>query len=564
MTAVFPLATEPTATSFPPSPVSTAFFQITDRPDDPAQYLVEITAFKGGETRSGGLATLAEIPTATIPTGGGVNTGQVTLLYADRHYVGSPTDPDKPNEYYEGRVEVPLVMERSMSVDPTQPVRVQRQFGFIQIANGDGQLDSVVQSFAVDGRQVRVLFGPFGNPYSDFECVADMLGKSWETDDETVRLALRDQTYSLDKPLQDTLYAGTGGAEGSSEVEGKPKPLLFGKALNVTPILIDATNLIYQVHDGAINAVLDVYDQGAALTDSLTDVSGYSNLVSQAVSAGEFATALDVGMFKVGSSPAGLVTCDVEGDATPSYANTLDVIALRLLEDRAGLSASLIREDTFAGAGALAGELGFYIGINEEPSTGEVLDLIMASIGGWWGAARDGRIRAGRLSNPAGRSPNIYLDELNVLKLEQETSIVPTWRYRVGYARNWTVQRGEDLAASVTDARRQFLTEPFQVVSASDAVVKTRHLEALDPPPIPTLYAQEADAQTLATHLKDLHSPDRRVFRATVKRLGYRIDLQSIARLTWSRFGLDGGKKFTVVGIREDADKDETILRLWG
>ena len=562
--SVFPLATEPLAKSFPPAPQSSAFEQITARSDDPAQYLVEIVGYKGGEVRSGGLATLAEIPLASVPAGGGINAGQVTLPYADRHWVGAPTDTVKPNEYYEGRVEVPLIMERQMHIDPARPRRVQRQFGSIRIANGDGALDSIVRSYAIDGRQVRVLFGPYGGAYSDFVCIADTLGLAWEGSDETVSVTLRDQSYSLDKPLQTTLYGGTGGADGTAEIEGKPKPLTYGKVRNITPVLIDPSNLIWQVHDGTIGAVLDVYDQGAALTDSLTDVSGYTNLVSESVSAGEFATALDVGMFKAGSSPSGLVTCDIEGDADPTYENTLDQIALRVLKNRAGLSLALIREDTFAGAGAIAGEMGFYLSVNDTPSTGQVMDAILASIGGWWGAARDGRIRAGRLSDPAARSVNLYLDQYTVLKLEQETGITPTWRFRVGYQRNWTIQRGEDLAAAVSDARRQFLIEPFQVVSSSDGTVKTRHLEALDQGPIPTLYDNAADAQTLADHFKGLHSLDRRIFRATVKRLAYRVDLQSVVRLIWPRFGLNGGQNFTVIGIREDADRDEIVLRLWG
>lgn len=472
--------------------------------------------------------------------------------------------PQKANVFYEGRVTVPLVMERQMPLLPEEPRRVQRQFGEIEIANGDGQLDDVVQSYAVDGRRVVVKFGPYLGPYGDFATIADVVGTFWEADDLTVRLQLRDRSYNLDLPLQASLYAGSGGAEGTAEIEGKPKPLLYGRCRNVAPVMVDPANLILQVHDGAIEAIDDVFDRGAALTDSTDDAADYTALVALSVSAGAFATCRAEGLIKLGSSPDGLVTADVRGDATPGYADTLDVIALRLIEDRAGLDPVFINRSTFAGAAAIAGELGIYISQNETPTTAEALSVLLAAVGGWWGAARDGRIRAGRLVDPSGRTPTLYLDQYSVLALEPEGAPVPRWRQRCSYQRNWTVQRGEDLAASVTDARRQFLTEGVRAVTAADAVVRNRHLQALDPDPLPTLYEQSADAQTLADYLLGLHSPDRRIFTVTVKRLGYLLDLQSIVRLTWPRLGLQNGRNFAVIGIREDADRDETILRLFG
>lgn len=561
---VFPLATVPLTSSYPPSPQASAFFETVTRPDAEAQYLIEIVAYKGGEARSGGLATLTEIPMATIPKGGGVDIGQVTFAYADSDWVGAPTDPVKPNTYYEGRVSVPLVMERFMPLLPEEERRVQRQFGQIEIANGDGALDPILQSYAVDGRRVRVLFGPKGGAYRDFAVIADVLGTGWEGDSLRVRLGLRDQSYSLDLPLQTDLYAGSGGAEGTAELEGKPKPLLFGRCRNVTPVLLDPTNLIYQVHDGVIEAIDGVFDRGAAITDSTDDAASYAALVSLSVSSGEFATCKAQGLFKLGGLPDGLITADVRGDATPDYQNTLDQITLRLLRDRALLSAKWIDTASFAGAAAIAGELGIYISQNESPTTAQIISRLMAAVGGWWGAGRDGRIRAGRLTAPENRTPQHYLGVDEIMTLEPEATPVPRWRQRVAYQPNWTEQRGEDLATSVTAARRQFLTEKQRVVFSADAVVRVRHLQALDPEPLPTLYESSTDAQTLADYLAELHSPDRRIFRITVKRRGYLMFLGSILRLTWPRHGLGSGKNVVAIGIREDADRDETVIRCWG
>jgi hypothetical protein len=509
------------------------------------------------------LATWVEVPLATAPRNATVDTGETALNYADRHWVGSPTDVDKPNEYYEGRVEIPLLMERNIPIVPEESRRVRRQFGSIRISNYDGALDSFLRSYAIDGRQIRVLFGPYGGAYSDFLLIADVLGEAWETTSDHVTVAIRDQSFSLDQPIQTNLYAGTGGAEGNAEIEGKPRPLLYGKCLNVTPIMVDPTCLIYQAHDGPIHAVDAVYDQGAELTFN-ADYADFTALEAASIPAGNFATAKAEGYIRLSSSPAGLITSDVRGDTNPDYTDTLDVIALRLLIERAGIPSRFIRSDTWAGVAAIAGEMGVYISPAQPFTTEIVMDELVTAVGGWWGTARDGRIRAGRLSEPEDRTASRYFDQFDIMALEQETSLIPRWRQRVGYQRNWTVQRGEDLAGIVTDERRQFLTEAFRVISTSDFSIKVRHQEASDPAPLISLYDNETDAQRLADYLHDLYGVDRRVFRMTVKRLGYLLDLNSFVHVTWPRYGLDNGKKLAVVGIREDADRDETVLRLWG
>lgn len=563
MSGVFPLGVEPMAASFPPAPEGSVFFRLVQESSDSGQYLLEIVAYRGGENRSGGLWTLTEGPLAAVAGGVGATAGQVTLRYADRHWMGDPSDADQANVFYEGRVTAPIRIDRAMPILPEQPRRVVRQFGVTEIANGDGALDAIARSYAIDGRQIRVLFGPFMGAYSDFKVIADVVGVAWEADDLAVRINLRDRTYSLDTPLQNTLYTGAGGAEGTEDVEGKPKPLLHGRCRNISPTLVDPTNLIYQVHDGEVEAVDDVFDRGAALTDSGIDVATYAALSAASVPAGNFATALAVGMFKLGSSPDGLITADVRGNSDPDYQNTVDVIATRLILNQAAIPAQFVDAPSFADIGGIAGEVGIYVSSLETPTTAEVLSALIGAVGGWWGTGRDGRIKAGRLIDPSTRKAIYNLNQFSILSVTPEAAPVPRWRQRVAYQRNWTPQ-GEDLAASVTAARRQFLTEPSRVVSAASGTTKVRHVQALDPDPLPSLYEGSADAQTLADDLLALHSPDRRMFSVAVKRLGYLFNLGDVVRVEWPRLMLANGQNFVVVGISDDATSETTRLLVWG
>lgn len=563
----FPLATEPVARAAGPAPLPAGFVAALEGSAARGQYLVEITAYKGGEARAGGLWTLTEGPLAAVAGGQAVTIGEVTLRFSDKHWVGEPDDVQQPNVYYEGRVIDALRLVRAMPILPEESRRAFRQFGEIALANADGAIDPIALAYAVDGRRVRVLFGPeLPSAYADFRPVAEVLGTAWSGDQVELRLGLADQSYGLDTALQTTLYAGTGGAEGPAELEGKPKPLVFGRCRNVPAVLIDSANLIYQLHDGAMFAIDDVFDQGDALTASGTDVADYAALVSESPSAGTYTTALAAGLFKLGDQAAGRVTADCRGDATPDYQNTLDAICLRILEDRHGLSSMWINRASFAGAAAIAGELGIAIGVEETPTTAEVIGRLIGATAGWWGAGRDGRIRAGRLTKPEDRSPQLYLDATDIIDLRPLEAPLPRWRQRVGFKPNWTVQT-EDLAASVSAARTQFLAGPRSVYSTADAGVKVRHRNALDPAPLPGLYENEADATTLADFLLALHGPDRQLLEVTLPRLAFRLDLQTVVRIvSWPAFGLQSGRNFCVVGLDERADRrgESVVATLWG
>ncbi len=560
---VFALADAPLSVSYPPGPGDAAFLDFVSQADGSAQYLVEIDSLRGGENRSGGLWTLTEGPLAAVAGGVAASVASVQLRYSDRHWMGSPTDADKPNVYYEGRLTGLLQIDRTLPVNSSQPRRVTRQIGEIEIANSDADLDTVSLN-AIDGRQVRVLFGELMSAYANFRVVADVVGVAWERGDTSVKVLLRDRSYNLDRPLQTNLYAGTGSEEGAADIEGSPKPLAFGRVLNVTAVLIDSTNQIYQVHDGSIEAIDNVYDSGVALTpQSNLDIANYSALVSESVSAGNFATALSEGLFKLGTSPSGLVTADVRGDNTPTYVNTLHDIASRIVLDRAGLSPTLFNAGTFAGASLIAGESGIYISSAETPTTSDVVSVLMGASGSWWGGARDGKLRAGRLSDPAPRSPKLWLDQWDIVALELEPSPDPYWRQRVGYEKNWTIQT-DGIAASVTSERRTFLANEYRFVSAFDNSVRARHTQAIDSPALPSLSANEVNAQALADSTLALHAIGRMILNVTIKREGYLVDLNDFVHLTWPRLGLNNGRMFAVVGIREDANEDLYVLRLWG
>jgi hypothetical protein len=137
-------------------------------------------------------------------------------------------------------------------------------FGDLTINNASGEYDSLITS-PIDGARVVVKMGWRGISYDQFVTIFDGLVETAEVDEDQVLIHFQDDNKRLEIPAQPNLYGGTGGIDGDSNVKGKRKPIGLGLPPNVSAPLIDATNLVYQIHDGQIASVSAVYDRGVAL-----------------------------------------------------------------------------------------------------------------------------------------------------------------------------------------------------------------------------------------------------------------------------------------------------------
>lgn len=132
----------------------------------------------------------------------------------------------------------------------------------------NGPLD-VYQQCHFDGRPIVIYVGQEGADFpSGFTVVLDGTMETARFGQEEVTIELRDWQRAAETPIQSTVFAGSGGLEGGSDLAGKPKPVLLGKVRNFAPILVNAAKQIYQFHDGAISTVDAVYDRGLPLGTS--------------------------------------------------------------------------------------------------------------------------------------------------------------------------------------------------------------------------------------------------------------------------------------------------------
>jgi hypothetical protein len=527
-------------------------------------FLYELTVYRRNLMGSW-IETFGTLPFATVPNDI-VTPAEATLRYSDTGYISKPTD-SVPNTSFEGSVSAGLQITRTTPAVPEASRRVTVQVGTFSLTNDDGSLDGEVQNDTVDGRKCRVLLGLNTNGYDQFVPIYTGRMVEWDNDGTNVNVNVRDESYRLDIPLQTDLYDGTGGYNGDSNLAGKPRPLGFGKHLNISPPLINGASLIYQVSSRSILAVDSVYDRGATITTG-ADYANYAALAAATVAGGTYATCVAFGLFRLGSAPSGLVTCDVRGDAVGGYVDTTALIAKRIIKDFGGLADTDLNLATWNSFDTnLPGTIGWWQG-TASALVSDALNAILAHCAGWWGANPNGKFEVGRISPPTSDSYVQALAEKDMIKLEILPPLSgtdpPRFRQRVGYQKNWTPQQDTDLAAVVGASRRQFLAQDYRLTSSTDLSVQASFLLATDPDPLGSLFDNQSDAQSLGDGLLTIYKAKRQPVRVTLDLKGLSSVLSATTLITHRR--LNGGSALPMLLMDSVilADARQMQLLLWG
>jgi hypothetical protein len=500
--------------------------------------------------------------------------GETVERLSDTGWRSRPDDPVLPNAAYPARLAA-----RGFSISA-------ELFGGTDIAAGGNARDSEIDvlydasdetskaeagrwsRMGWDGRRVRILAGLPEFDYADFGTVADWTAAGIAMEDGRISILPRDRSEIFERELQAVLYAGTGGAEGHAGLRGQPKPLGFGRIANASPVLLDQVNWLYQLHDGAIEAVTALRDKGVALAFE-ADYPDLASLLAASVPGGRYATCLAGGYLRLGAEPAGGVTCDFLGDARGGFTGTCGGILRRIVTTRLGARSLNDPEDIDAVAfaaldAAWPAAAGFY-----EASATRVSDVLLRlgrSFAGRCFFTRDGRLSVKPFRRPASAPFTVTARNAGEPGPVLLASAPPAWRVRVGYGLNHTVQGPGDLAgeAQAVPGALEKYGNAWRYATAENAGVRSRHrLSATRD--WPTLLAEEADAAALAEILIGFSDPPLRRIAVPVLSSLLRLWIGDDVRLDLAGPGIpSAGLRGVVASINEEYAAGITAIEVVG
>lgn len=213
-----------------------------------------------------------------------------TILYlSNRNYNTTATDTPA-NTNYLPIINNSTVFTQELSIDGEPSI----SWGDISLDNADGTRDSWL-NYIWTNRSISIYIGDVNFSRNDFTKIfTGYVENITSSGIDTLNISIRDMLQKLNGPITDEIIGGS--IPNSTEL----KPLLFGEVFNITPILIDPNNFTYMVHNGPIERIIEVRDNGVPLIEG---INGYSVNLQQ-------------GTFTLAQPPVGTITCSAQGEKT--------------------------------------------------------------------------------------------------------------------------------------------------------------------------------------------------------------------------------------------------------
>jgi hypothetical protein len=470
---------------------------------------------------------------------------ETTLYLSNRNYVTGPTD-SPANTVYQPVLKSGVSFTEKLELDGGTSL----SFGDIAIDNTNGVYDSWLTA-AWQSRPISIYLGDPSFTRDNFTKIfSGLVDDISSSDRNTLNLSLRDVLERLNTPITQTVLGNyfKGNIVATTTYDNANKdqvrPLIFGEVFNITPLLMDPTELEYMVHDGPIERLIEVRDNAVPLTAGV----GYQ-------------VNLATGTFKLLTNPAGAVTCSVQGDKNTVYNASVQSIIRHIIKTYGNpdILGAVTDSDIEFPTTEFSQTAGIYI--TQKENLLSVCQELANSVGAQLCATRTGKLKLLQITVPAAGGTVITDDDIvqSSLSISQKPTVQST--YRLGYCRNWTVQ--DRLLTGIPAVHKDFFAQPWISVTSTNETAKNLYKQntlpeqkdtlLIDNTPIPP---ETKGTVTLeAERLVALRSVQRYVYRftTTIKFLQSAI-LANMITLTHRRFGLSAGAAAQIISSEIDWD----------
>ena len=201
------------------------------------------------------------------------STSQV-YRYATGKFNTLPTDTPADTHYQArslNRIEISRAMFDGRSSGLKADPRSKVGYGSVVLANPDGALDDLYSgAISFRERPFRALLVSPGASYSSAAVLLEGVTAQTALTSKEVTIFVKTRDEELDSPHLTQTFAGNNslpnGLEGASDLQGKVKPIVYGKVFKVAPPQVNTSRLIYFLSLGALQSIDGVYEGGETKT----------------------------------------------------------------------------------------------------------------------------------------------------------------------------------------------------------------------------------------------------------------------------------------------------------
>lgn len=454
-----------------------------------------------------------------------VKTGSVetTRFLSNKGYVTGPAETPA-NTAYAPFVVGGIRFTETLSLEGTASL----SFGDIEIDNLSGDRDGWLDDVWAN-RSIKVFIGDVRWPRADFRLIFDGITAAVDTKNRgRINLRIGDKLQRLNTPVTEHKLGG------STANADRLVPLCFGECHNIEPLLVDPVVNEYQVHDGPIESIIEVRDNGVPVA---------------------FTPFLSTGKFRLAAQPAGQITASVQGDKPVTYANDIATLIERLatqygLVARRFTASELDSTAFSAFKTANTQPVGLYL--NERVNVIEAMNRLAASVGGRVLITREGKLSLLKLTLPQATA-GTTVTATDIVQHSLSVSQMPAVKagVKLGYCKNWTPQTN-NIAAGVPADHSDLYRQEWLTVTRTDSVAQADYRTFVEPTMEETLLLTNVDAVNEANRRLNMYNVQRKVLRYKGMPWLMLETLGASQTIFNSRFGLSNGVRGQIVMLATD------------
>jgi hypothetical protein len=450
-----------------------------------------------------------------------------TMYLSDKGYTTKSTE-SPANTYYKACISGGVSFTETLSLSGETTF----SSGVIEFDNFSGELD-VWQEYVWQNRNVQIYIGDMSWARTDYYKIFDgVVARPDCTDRMKFQLILGDKLAKINSVVSEAKLGG------STTNKDKLIPLLFGECFNISPLLTNLATHEYQIHNGAVERIIEVRDNGIPLAN---DTIGWTAVTRS----------LSTGKFTLNQQPVGTITCDAQGDKPSTYVADAVGLIKRIVKDFGTASQRFTDADldltslaTFAAANIQT--LGLYL--TEKASVVDCCNRLASSIGSRVAMTRGGLMYIVKLSLPqASAGTTVTAADMRERSLAIIQLIPIVAAIKLAYDKNWTVQTA--LQTGIPDNHIETYAQEWLTNTKIDSTVATKYKLYTDVNQIETLMKSTTEVETENTRLMVLWGTQRRI--ASYGGLPHLMleQLGSPQTIAHPRFGLSAGVRGQIISI---------------